>query len=127
MNRPPRKSLMGRRPQAMPPEVDRENQQASSRPQHFVTGDTVMLKSGGPAITVEMQLTERTVRCVWFDGSREMVSIYDVDVLTPVDMSKPTRAASEDGSSETAVQRKGPLGVGPRAHRRVGVELLDRT
>jgi len=47
-----------------------------------------------------MQLTERTVRCVWFDGSREMVSIFDVDVLRPIVMSEPGRAASDYDSSE---------------------------
>jgi uncharacterized protein YodC (DUF2158 family) len=100
MKRPPRKSLMGRRPQAMPPEVERENQQETSMPREFITGDMVTLKSGGPPMTVEMQLTERTVRCVWFDGSREMVSIFDVDVLRPIVMSEPVRAASDYDSSE---------------------------
>lgn len=91
---------MRRRPQARPPEVEREIQEETSVPQQFVTGDTVTLKSGGPPMTVEMQLSEQTVRCVWFDGSREMVSIYHVDVLTPIVMSKPSRSASDYDSSE---------------------------
>jgi uncharacterized protein YodC (DUF2158 family) len=44
-------------------------------PHELITRDMVRLKSGGPPMTVDMQLTERTVRCVWFDVSREMVSI----------------------------------------------------
>jgi uncharacterized protein YodC (DUF2158 family) len=92
---------MKRRPQAMPPEVAREADRVEiSRPAQFVTGDTVMLKSGGPRMTVDMQVTEQTVRCVWFDRLREMASVFDVEMLRPVDMSKPGRAASDDDSSE---------------------------
>jgi len=92
---------MTRRPQAMPPEVEREADGAEpSQPQRFIRGDTVMLKSGGPRMTVQTQVTEETVRCVWFDGAREMAEIYDVDMLRPIDMSKPRHAASEYDASE---------------------------
>ena len=33
----------------------------------FKRGDTVMLKSGGPAMTVESSEFEDAVKCVWFD------------------------------------------------------------
>jgi len=100
MKRPPRKSLMQRRAQAMPPEVERETHEETLMPQQFVTGDTVMVKSGGPPMTVDMQLTEQTVRCVWFDGSREMASIFNVDVLRRIDMSKPDRVTLDYDTSE---------------------------
>jgi len=36
----------------------------------FAVGDTVMLKSGGPTMTVTYVLSDGEVRCVWFvDGT----------------------------------------------------------
>jgi len=35
-------------------------------------GDIVVLKSGGPDMTVSSQLTKDVVRCHWFDNNHEL-------------------------------------------------------
>ncbi len=50
-------------------------------------GDTVMLKSGGPIMTVQslgdysMSGIEDGALCVWFDGNSPMEKVFDVDGL----------------------------------------------
>jgi len=41
----------------------------------FNTGDTVKLKSGGPAMTV-VSTVEENVQCVWFDAKQELQRKY---------------------------------------------------
>ena len=50
-------------------------------------GNTVMLKSGGPIMTVQsigdysMSGIENGVLCVWFDGNIPMDKVFDIDGL----------------------------------------------
>ncbi|MGH1438855.1 MAG: YodC family protein [Cellvibrionaceae bacterium] len=50
-------------------------------------GDTVMLKSGGPIMTVQsigdysMSGIENGVLCVWFDSNTPMEKVFDIDGL----------------------------------------------
>jgi uncharacterized protein YodC (DUF2158 family) len=50
----------------------------------FNIGDVVMLKRGGPRMTVEgigSALDEKAVNCVWFDGSKRVRKSFDAAVL----------------------------------------------
>lgn len=44
------------------------------------TGDTVMLKSGGPDMTVEW-VEAGTAYCVWFDGKKQNAEHFQVTSL----------------------------------------------
>ncbi len=46
----------------------------------FNEGDVVMLKSGGPPMTVDSHI-EEGVRCVWFDKSERKTSIFNENTL----------------------------------------------
>jgi uncharacterized protein YodC (DUF2158 family) len=50
----------------------------------FQTGDVVQLKAGGPKMTVEGGLTERSIACVWFDGAQLQRGMFGHDVLRKV-------------------------------------------
>lgn len=48
----------------------------------FEIGDTVQLKCGGPAMTVqEISLMTGEYQCVWFNGNIKQQSSFDGDVL----------------------------------------------
>jgi uncharacterized protein YodC (DUF2158 family) len=50
----------------------------------FNVGDLVMLKTGGPHMTVEgigSALDEKAVNCVWFDASKRIRESFDAAVL----------------------------------------------
>jgi uncharacterized protein YodC (DUF2158 family) len=50
----------------------------------FNVGDVVMLKTGGPRMTVEgigSALDEKAVNCVWYDGSRRVRESFDAVLL----------------------------------------------
>jgi uncharacterized protein YodC (DUF2158 family) len=50
----------------------------------FNVGDVVMLKTGGPRMTVEgigSALDEKAVNCVWFNGSKRVRESFDAAVL----------------------------------------------
>jgi uncharacterized protein YodC (DUF2158 family) len=55
----------------------------------FKGGDVVMLKSGGPKMTVTEQGTDGfgkpTVRCVWFVGTKREDGAFPPDVLKITD------------------------------------------
>ncbi|ACO78286.1 hypothetical protein AvCA_20850 [Azotobacter vinelandii CA] len=60
----------------------------------FVKGDIVVLKSGGPAMTVESignyaeglaRGPERGAKCIWFDGGKPQEHVFDVAVLEKVE------------------------------------------
>ncbi|WP_034300072.1 YodC family protein [Herbaspirillum sp. RV1423] len=56
-------------------------------------GDVVMLKSGGPSMTVEnvgnyggMAMgPEEGALCNWFDGNKPVSKVFDIAVLTHID------------------------------------------
>lgn len=54
-------------------------------------GDTVKLKSGSPIMTISEFILNlrtkeriRTVKCAWFEGTKECRSDFDVDMLEKV-------------------------------------------
>ncbi|WP_231876380.1 YodC family protein [Azotobacter vinelandii] len=60
----------------------------------FVKGDIVVLKSGGPAMTIESignyaeglaRGPERGAKCIWFDGGKPQEHVFDVAVLEKVE------------------------------------------
>jgi uncharacterized protein YodC (DUF2158 family) len=54
----------------------------------FNSGDTVMLKSGGPLMTVEQYVKTQDahlVRCVWFDGNTEKYGAFPEATLEKTD------------------------------------------
>lgn len=55
-----------------------------AREQAFSVGDTVMLKSGGPMMTVE-KVRGDTVTCVWFDGKKAHDRKFLMSMLEPED------------------------------------------
>lgn len=46
----------------------------------FNKGDVVVLKSGGPRMTV-MDVTDGKAACVWFDKTTEKRGVFEVDLL----------------------------------------------
>lgn len=53
----------------------------------FKVGDTVMLKSGGPVMTVIDFHTDGKVVCVWFvDGKEDKRGLFPADALKPYEM-----------------------------------------
>ncbi|MEY9884969.1 YodC family protein [Bradyrhizobium sp. USDA 329] len=47
----------------------------------FNVGDVVVLKSGGPKMTVETDFLDGTVRTVWFAGAKQEDAILRYEVL----------------------------------------------
>ncbi len=56
----------------------------------FKIGDTVVLKSGSPIMTVEKVIaainmgtiqTDASVRCIWFDGTKKLEGSFPPDTL----------------------------------------------
>jgi uncharacterized protein YodC (DUF2158 family) len=43
----------------------------------LTAGDVVQLKSGGPAMTVEL-IDGKRAYCIWFSGNRKEGSVFDV-------------------------------------------------
>jgi uncharacterized protein YodC (DUF2158 family) len=60
-------------------------------PEELKEGDTVYLKSGGPRMTIDkiavfsMGGTTKEARCVWFDGKKRMVELFELHSLTKED------------------------------------------
>ena len=55
----------------------------------FVVGDTVMLKSGGPVMTVGAYVKSHDkmeVQCVWFDKADPKYGAFPEELLEKVDM-----------------------------------------
>lgn len=55
---------------------------------HIKKGDSVRLKSGGPAMSVDNVVAQQFVdvpgwnaHCVWFDGKKSADQWFDVDIL----------------------------------------------
>jgi uncharacterized protein YodC (DUF2158 family) len=52
-------------------------------------GDTVVLKSGSPVMTVNQVATMNGIMsawCVWFDGKKEARATFPITSLKPIDM-----------------------------------------
>ncbi|NQE62390.1 YodC family protein [Caulobacter sp. RHG1] len=52
-------------------------------------GDTVMLKSGGPVMTINQiadQYGVQTAWCAWFDGKKEAKSTFPLTSLKPINL-----------------------------------------
>jgi uncharacterized protein YodC (DUF2158 family) len=53
----------------------------------FKAGDVVMLKSGGPKMTIEgigpysMGSTRDRAKCVWFEGTKRMEAVFELVTL----------------------------------------------
>ena len=52
----------------------------------FKPGDTVQLKSGGPAMTVDNVDSSLGVKAVWFDGSKREDAHFEPDTLVLVEI-----------------------------------------
>ena len=68
------------------PSVERELKKLHSHSNHFIPGDIVMLKSGGPGMTVckleEVREGITAVQTAWFlDDSTLQVAAFHVDTL----------------------------------------------
>ena len=50
-------------------------------PEQFDIGDTVQLRSGGPVMTIEQVIDGKSARCVWFDGSKKINSVFALATL----------------------------------------------
>lgn len=46
----------------------------------FKIGDTVVLKSGSPIMTVE-KVKDSSISCIWFDGTKKLDSSFPPDTL----------------------------------------------
>jgi uncharacterized protein YodC (DUF2158 family) len=57
----------------------------------FKPGDVVMLKSGGPKMTVD-QLDGAKVWCDWFDGSKKFSDLFPSTSLEQSKQAKPSRS-----------------------------------
>lgn len=68
----------------------------------FSIGDVVMLKSGGPALTVS-EIAEAGITCVWYADAEENFrsTILPADCLVPVDMGDEEDEDDEDEDDET--------------------------
>lgn len=69
----------------------------------FLTGDTVVLKSGGPTMTV-ISVDQQTVHCVWFDHDQ---SVHGHQFLIAT-----IRHSTTWGPSIPGAYREPPLGGG---------------
>lgn len=55
--------------------------------QEFKIGDVVQLKSGGPKMTIDaidkfgMGATHNQARCVWFDGTKRVEGLFELQAL----------------------------------------------
>lgn len=58
-------------------------------PRAFKIGDVVMLKSGGPSMTIEAIHPDGTHSCTWFDKSQQKSAIFNPAVVTKVPREKP--------------------------------------
>jgi uncharacterized protein YodC (DUF2158 family) len=53
----------------------------------FKAGEVVMLKSGGPEMTIEdiavygMGSSHKSAKCVWFDGKKRMEALFELHTL----------------------------------------------
>jgi uncharacterized protein YodC (DUF2158 family) len=53
----------------------------------FDVGDVVVLRSGGPLMTVDAPLVDNMVRCIFFDNEQTLQVIkVSKDVLAPADL-----------------------------------------
>lgn len=46
----------------------------------FKIGDTVVLKSGSPIMTVE-KVKDASISCIWFDGTKKLDGSFPPDTL----------------------------------------------
>jgi uncharacterized protein YodC (DUF2158 family) len=46
----------------------------------FLRGDVVVLKSGGPRMTIN-EAADRTMHCVWFVGAEQKYAAFDRDAV----------------------------------------------
>ncbi len=58
-------------------------------------GDVVRLKSGGPAMTVEVVVSDQMVACCWFDGARRLSAMFRIEMLEPTTLRGHADAARE--------------------------------
>lgn len=59
------------------------------KPPLFQKGEIVRLKSGGPRMTISAvhdwrDMTESTVTCTWFSGSKRHDGVFSIEVLDTV-------------------------------------------
>jgi len=51
----------------------------------FKKGDTVILKSGGPLMTIQdigdYGRIKKGAACIWFDGKRKIEDVFDLETL----------------------------------------------
>ena len=47
----------------------------------FKSGDVVVLKSGGPKMTVAQYETEKEISCIWFNGNEKEGGLFLEDQL----------------------------------------------
>lgn len=48
---------------------------------NFAVGDVVVLKSGGPLMTVDVVNEQGHVRCIWFEGSSVQGALFRAETL----------------------------------------------
>lgn len=66
----------------------------------FKTGDVVVLKSGGPIMTIERVAkwnegdSENSARCMWFSGKTTMTDVFLLSMLCAPGGNKATRPQS---------------------------------
>lgn len=58
---------------------------SKDKDEKFKVGDIVQLKSGGPKMTVEVELSSGAVRCQWFAGSKLSWGDFPPYALTRVE------------------------------------------
>jgi len=54
----------------------------------FKTGDLVKLKSGGPKMTVEEEVSPMNIRCQWFAGKKLESGLFRPDSLVHIKEAK---------------------------------------
>lgn len=47
----------------------------------LAVGDVVVLKSGGPLMTVEFINEDKSVRCSWFDENKRVIGSFQPETL----------------------------------------------
>lgn len=58
----------------------------------FKVGDLVVLKSGGPTMTVAiLNSSSGNLWCTWFAGKKNERALFDPDALVPADQAKPSK------------------------------------
>jgi uncharacterized protein YodC (DUF2158 family) len=68
----------------------------------FSVGDVVQLKSGGPKMTIDtigkfgMGSTRDQAKCVWFEGTKRLEGLFELQTLTKPTAPKPSPVMRSD-------------------------------